>query len=491
MGPCAGNLDRIWSLTLIRLWREKRGEVAPEDLSNNLIVQLGMVTEDLNRRWYESNTGQAIKDVQRHVRHPVLNWMGATLDGLVEPSGAVFEAKFMLPWTFSEDRTFRYASLSSGLDIVRKCLGQHEIATVQTTTIDNAAGLIRLTTTLAHSSGEWISSDWPVCPISEINAPHRMGAALTYARRYALFTLVGIAGEDDLDAPDLPTLKVNETADAAHNHGSEVNRTIVAAGDATGRNPVRPSQSKQTLNIDASAAARKQILTELAGLEAGDDLDRWTFRSLPTKNMLTAADARLVEEAFQAKLSGHERVGMIPSLPVSAVEMRDEKGLQPIGQNSPSERIEVARIDKSQLTIAELRRVRDKVHLRFVAKQPCLICGRQPCDAHHLRFAQSRGLGLKVSDEFTVPLCRGHHREVHRASLEENWWSRLGIDATGIARKLWIETHPLRRSASRLDEEVTAPAAMATATTDETLSIRPRVTEAGLAKRTQIPSNPI
>jgi hypothetical protein len=101
------------------------------------------------------------------------------------------------------DQTFRYAALSSGLDIVRKALGGHEIATVQMTAIDKEAGLIRLTTTLAHSSGEWLSSEWPVCGIAETTAPRRMGAALTYARRYALFTLVGIAGEDDLDAPDL------------------------------------------------------------------------------------------------------------------------------------------------------------------------------------------------------------------------------------------------------------------------------------------------
>src|SRR5204862_6414953 len=101
------------------------------------------------------------------------------------------------------ERSFRYAPLSSGLDIVRKSLGRHEIAAMQTTAIDREAGLLRLTTVLAHSSGEWISSDWPVCPISDTAAPHRMGAALTYARRYALFTLVGIAGEDDLDAPDL------------------------------------------------------------------------------------------------------------------------------------------------------------------------------------------------------------------------------------------------------------------------------------------------
>ena len=101
------------------------------------------------------------------------------------------------------DQTFRYAPLSTGLDIVRKSLGGHEIATAQTTSIDKDAGWIRLTTVLAHSSGEWLSSEWPVCAISETAAPRRMGAALTYARRYALFTLVGIAGEDDLDAPDL------------------------------------------------------------------------------------------------------------------------------------------------------------------------------------------------------------------------------------------------------------------------------------------------
>src|SRR6266481_674137 len=101
------------------------------------------------------------------------------------------------------ERSFRYAPLASGLDIVRKTLGQHEIATVQTTAIDKDAGVVNLTTMLAHASGEWISSDWPVCPIADMASPRRMGAALTYARRYALFTLVGIAGEDDLDAPDL------------------------------------------------------------------------------------------------------------------------------------------------------------------------------------------------------------------------------------------------------------------------------------------------
>src|SRR5215472_17488516 len=116
------------------------------------------------------------------------------------------------PFPREADRSFRYASLAGGLDIVRKVLGRHEIATVQTTAIDQEAGLIRLTTLLAHASGEWVSSDWPVCHVGETAAPHRMGAALTYARRYALFTLVGIAGEDDLDAPDLPVSPQTEGA---------------------------------------------------------------------------------------------------------------------------------------------------------------------------------------------------------------------------------------------------------------------------------------
>src|SRR5438128_6819654 len=114
-------------------------------------------------------------------------------------------AKIRPPFPREGDRTFRYAPLSSGLDIVRKSLGKHEIATIQATAIDKDAGLLRLTTVLAHSSGEWISSEWPVCQITDIASAQRMGAALTYARRYALFTLVGIAGEDDLDAPDLGT----------------------------------------------------------------------------------------------------------------------------------------------------------------------------------------------------------------------------------------------------------------------------------------------
>src|SRR6516165_10648437 len=125
------------------------------------------------------------------------------------------------------ERSFRYAPLSSGLDIVRKTLSQHEIATIQTTSIDESASIVRLSTVLAHGSGEWIASDWPVCAISETATPQRMGAALTYARRYALFTLVGIAGEDDLDAPDLlsPTATAMKADTSTRNKKDRLNGT--------------------------------------------------------------------------------------------------------------------------------------------------------------------------------------------------------------------------------------------------------------------------
>src|SRR6516165_5764314 len=175
------------------------------------------------------------------------------------------------PFPREADRPFRYASLASGLDIVRKVLGKHEIATVQTTEIDREAGLIRLTTLLAHSSGEWVSSDWPVCPVAETAAPHKMGAALTYARRYALFTLVGIAGEDDLDAPDLPivstvTQSTSEPAKRENVNGHEqvnVQRAPIADFGAPPQRsgPRRkPPTAASPLAPDQSAAVRDRLL---------------------------------------------------------------------------------------------------------------------------------------------------------------------------------------------------------------------------------------
>src|ERR1700691_655130 len=172
------------------------------------------------------------------------------------------------PFPREGDRTFRYASLASGLDIVRKCLGQHEIATVQTTTIDQDSGQIRLTTLLAHVSGEWISSDWPVCAVSEMALPHRMGAALTYARRYALFTLVGIAGEDDLDAPGLldAASAVQPAADPTK-RDPYPNASDQRAASSPLRPPekrARPEQRTQlTLPPDASQTVLHQLMGEL------------------------------------------------------------------------------------------------------------------------------------------------------------------------------------------------------------------------------------
>jgi ERF superfamily len=203
------------------------------------------------------------------------------------------------------DHTFRYAALSSGLDIVRKALGGHEIATVQTTAIDKEAGLIRLTTTLAHSSGEWLSSEWPVCPIAETVAPRRMGAALTYARRYALFTLVGIAGEDDLDAPDL-----GADGNFGKNTVLDIQTPPKLATDeppfalpGAGRKGKVIRAPRIVLATDQSEALRDRLVAELADLKSADEAADWVHKNLPVKNTLTPADAETVEARFREWLA--------------------------------------------------------------------------------------------------------------------------------------------------------------------------------------------
>jgi hypothetical protein len=136
------------------------------------------------------------------------------------------------------------------------------------------------------------------------------------------------------------------------------------------------------------------------------------------------------------------------------LEVRPSAGTSIIVPASPG--LVPAQIDKSLLTIAEPKRLRDKAHLRFVASQPCLVCGRQPSDPHHLRFAQPRALGLKVSDEFTVPLCRGHHRQLHQAGNEVAWWDNLKINALEIAKGLWEQTRPKPAAANSHPNEDTA-----------------------------------
>ena len=354
-----------------------------------------------------------------------------------------------------QDQTFRYAALSSGLDIVRKALGGHEIATVQTTAIDNEAGLIRLTTTLAHSSGEWLSSEWPVCPIAETAAPRRMGAALTYARRYALFTLVGIAGEDDLDAPDLSRRREDEcrrrrptplrsvaatTATAAGGGGEAAPATV---GSLAGKEKLVQSRSRLLLGPEQSAALREQLIADLGQLQSADEAADWVHENLAVKNTLIAADADRVEAGFREgsqrlrrlqrssrKNRSQRRRGADFAVEKPFLAPTDDAAAAPII-------LPQARGARRRRVAAKTIRLRDKEHCKFVATQPCVVCGRTPSEAHHIRFAQPRALGRKVSDEYTVPVCRLHHRELHRYGDEASWWAGVSIDPLPIALELW------------------------------------------------------
>jgi ERF superfamily len=409
---------------------------------------------------------------------------------LVNPEKSL-TATIRSPFPRESDRSFRYASLSSGLDLVRKSLGRHEIATVQTTSIDEVAGLIRLTTTLAHSSGEWVSSIWPVCPVSETAAPHRMGAALTYARRYALFTLVGIAGEDDLDAPDLNDALLHPAgADGPGQHvvagypgldhqpdtaiPASFTPTQVATSHYGRRKQVRPL--RVLLSVKDSAALREKLISEVKEFTKSDDLTFWAQRILALKNQLTTSDAQEVETAFAAKLSElGDDVALLVKPEVGARaevggggEPTTSKGNasfdhEPISAGEKakprrkpnSNRVSVGRaaakngvVDgttsevaaQSVTPLTKPLRLRDPDHLKFVSTQPCLVCGRSPSDAHHLKFAQQRALGRKVSDEFTVPLCRAHHRELHQRGDELTWWQQINIDPLNTAQRLWQAT---------------------------------------------------
>jgi hypothetical protein len=360
-----------------------------------------------------------------------------------------------------ESHTFRYASLAIGLEIVRKCLSRHEIATVQATVIDGDSGLIRLTTTLVHGSGEWIASDWPVCPVNETAAPHRMGAALTYARRYALFTLVGIAGEDDLDAPDLA---VTAEPPGAHNGpmGPGNGRWGASPSPAqTDGQPLQPpgrrarAEQPKPANLlsEASVGLRDELISELEQLTEPEAIATWAQRALPLKNHLSAADARAVETAFEARLAQ-----LAEAAQTSKTQNQETNGHSLGAPGS-----------KEVTVIGKPARERDRDHLRFVASQGCLVCGRTPSDPHHIRFAEQRAMGRKVSDRFTVPVCRLHHRELHRRGNERVWWRRQGIDPLVIAADLWGRTHAVELVAPAMagDETMRCLAPNGTAVGDQ------------------------
>jgi hypothetical protein len=269
-----------------------------------------------------------------------------------------------------------------------------------------------------------------------------MGAALTYARRYGLFTLVGIAGEDDLDAPDLlsPAAPETKSEGPTRNEKDRLNggQGQSVTQQASGRHRAKAGSipSTQILTPEASAALRDQLLAELRDLNSAEQAANWAHRVIRAKNRLTTGDAERVEQAFQARLAS-----IVTDLPDGPSMLKPKPAVP--GAARVKKRQRVSAVDKSVLALPTPRRIRDQEHVKSVAKQPCLVCGRRPADAHHLRFAQSPALGRKVSDEFTVPLCRGHHREVHRCGDEVAWWNKAGIDPSVSARALWLKTHPL------------------------------------------------
>jgi hypothetical protein len=186
--------------------------------------------------------------------------------------------------------------------------------------------------------------------------------------------------------------------------------------------------------------AGEKLITEVGNIASADLAAAWAREALAAKNTLAATDAKLVEDAFERRLS---------ELPPSdtAVSLNDDTSAPRIPNPqmmaiSDSTNVDQAKgVDKSILTVATPRRYRNREHLRYVAQQACLVCGRKPSDPHHLGFTQPRALGRKVSDEFAVPLCRGHHRAVHRSRDERAWWRQAGIDPIKVARSLWKETH--------------------------------------------------
>jgi len=191
------------------------------------------------------------------------------------------------------------------------------------------------------------------------------------------------------------------------------------------------------LEPEQSAALREKLLTELGTITSADLAAIWAQEALTAKNSLTAADAKLVEGAFEHRLSE-----LAPSATAEAaddaadVDLIGAHAMLTKGNGDP----QPDSINKSALVIATPRRYRNREHLRYVAQQACLICGRKQSDPHHLRYLQPRALGRKASDEFAVPLCRSHHRAVHRAGDEQAWWKTAGIDPVKVARQLWRQT---------------------------------------------------
>src|SRR5499426_1708267 len=199
------------------------------------------------------------------------------------------------------------------------------------------------------------------------------------------------------------------------------------------------------LGPEQSAALREKLLTELGTITSADLATIWAQEALPTKNSLAAADAKLVEDAFERRLSELAPSQSAEAADDGATSIHVDLGgahATPVKGNGDPDQPDD--INKSVPVLATPRRYRNPEHLRYVAQQACLICCRKQSDPHHLRYLQPRALGRKASDEFAVPLCRSHHRAVHRAGDEQAWWKAAGIDPVKVARQLWRQ--------SRLDD---------------------------------------
>jgi hypothetical protein len=284
---------------LLRLWSEKRRDVEPLQLSCGLTTQIRAATTNLNRRCYELNSGNRVTVVRKRFRHRESTWMSATLDGVVESTGAIFEATFLPTWSIVEQK---------GPDAYLPKL-QHKML---------VAGRSKSVLSVITGDGKWLG-----------------------------------------------------------------------------------------LTIDADPVYQTALIAA----------EKAFWRSVQTgtpPRLFGIAPRRI-------RIEGMRVVDMSGAVPRTELDANHA-------------------IDKSVLAIAVPRRWRDKNHLKFVAAQPCMVCGRRPCDAHHLRFAQLRALGRKVSDEFTVPLCRTHHRAVHHSGSEERWWREARVDPLGVAQRLWRQS---------------------------------------------------
>jgi hypothetical protein len=290
-----------------------------------------------------------------------------------------------------------------------------------------------------------------------LNVGHREppthGGSPHLRSRYALFTLVGIAGEDDLDAPDLCDGPLSPSQSGINGSGGSVNKgnghtRAPQRAPGTGRAQFGVHRAPWTiLDSESSATLRDKLLTDIGDVTSAELATIWAHGALMAKNSLTAADAQLVEDAFARKLTdlSSSDAGARSSDDVSRDRVAVSDALvgfvrQDASEEKSSDLEQPKRVDRSALAVGAPRRYRSKDHLRYVAQQPCLLCGRKPSDPHHLRFTQPRALGRKVSDEFVVPLCRVHHRAVHRAGDERAWWKQVNIEPLKVARKLWKHT---------------------------------------------------